>query len=447
MMLQRSPLFVNCVQCAMAGFLLSACGVAAPVGRYVGTARIGGDSHDIAFTLRRDATGIAMTADLPFAWRMDAPVGNVVWDGGELVFTLPESIGTGRLSGDADRFEGALTLTDGSTAPVTLTADTQGAIVEQRLTLASTADGTAIATSVYLPAGEGPFPAAVVLHGGGNSDRANAGYRFYGQWLARSGVATAVYDKRGNGESQGNWRTVGFEARAGDVAAIVEHLRTLDDVDPDRVGLVAVSQGSWIADIVAARDRRLNYVVHVVGPVVPVHQADEYAMERSLAARSAPSDAIDGHRTLWQAEVAAVTDRAGAHERMAQAFARARRTSWFEKFPYEVSDPSGWWWTWYGMVANFDPRPLLPTIEARSLWIYGDRDTESDVTQNVAVIQALLDAGRPVALGIIPRVAHGLMTPVDQFGRSSRFVTAPPEFFSMVLGWIRDVARDAGSGR
>lgn len=72
-----------------------------------------------------------------------------------------------------------------------------------------------------------------------------------------------MYDKRGNGESGGSWKTVGFEQRAGDVAAAVRQLRELPAIDVGRVGLIGVSQGSWVADIVAAADVRLGFVVHV----------------------------------------------------------------------------------------------------------------------------------------------------------------------------------------
>lgn len=413
-----------------------------PRGRFRGTATINGVAHDVAFTIGGEPRGEAtLTADLPFAWRMGGAVTDVVWTDGQVTFKLPEALGTGRLSPDGAGWRGQLSLGDGVETSVVLEPAALPQVTVARGAVSSAADGTSISLSVYRPAGPGPFPAAVIVHGGGDSSRDIPGYRFYGEWLASVGVVAAVYDKRGNGESAGNWRTVDFATRAGDVEAVLALLRRTKGVDSERVGLVAVSQGSWVADLVAARDDQLDYVVHVAGPVVPVYEADSYAFERGLKARGAPPAAISGHRALWQAEVSAVTRRTvDAPTRLERAVSKSRRSPWFERFPYEVSNPDGWWWKWYGLVANFDPGPLLGASKARSLWIYGDRDTQSDVARNVSVIQALRDSGQRVAVALIPEAGHGMMVPVDQFGRASGFVAAPPAFFALVLDWIRGPA-------
>jgi dienelactone hydrolase len=255
-----------------------------------------------------------------------------------------------------------------------------------------------------------------------------------------------VYDKRGDGESGGNWKDVGFEARAGDVEAAVRRLRDLPTVDPTRVGLIGVSQGSWVADVVAAADPRLGFVVHVSGPAVTVAEADGYAMRRSLLERGAPPAAVERLFEFWQMEVDAIlhpgTSRVDQLERLV---AKASREPWFELYPYRVGPVDGWWWSWYGHVADFDPVPMLRASAAPMLWIYGDGDTESDVGRNIAVLQQLRDDGKSFEIAVFPRSGHGLMAPADALGRSLGTLTVAPGFFDTVFGFIRRSGSSSGA--
>src|SRR5262245_12024378 len=69
----------------------------------------------------------------------------------------------------------------------------------------------ALAATLHLPAGEGPFPAVVIAHGSGSSDRSNAWTAAYARDLAARGVAVLHPDKRGSGKSGGDWRDATIE--------------------------------------------------------------------------------------------------------------------------------------------------------------------------------------------------------------------------------------------
>ena len=67
----------------------------------------------------------------------------------------------------------------------------------------------ALAGTILLPAGAGPRPGVVFLHGSGAEGRWAS--RFLATRFAARGVAALIYDKRGAGASTGDWRTAGFE--------------------------------------------------------------------------------------------------------------------------------------------------------------------------------------------------------------------------------------------
>ena len=55
------------------------------------------------------------------------------------------------------------------------------------------------------PAEEGRFPAVIVLHGSGPESLSDPVYKAHANTLVRSGFAVFLYDKRGVGESGGNF--------------------------------------------------------------------------------------------------------------------------------------------------------------------------------------------------------------------------------------------------
>jgi hypothetical protein len=93
-------------------------------------------------------------------------------------------------------------------------------------------------------------------------------------------------DKRGSGSSAGDWRAASFEVLAGDAIAGVEALRGLEAVDPERVGVLGLSQGGHVAPLAGRRSTDVAFVVGVSGSVVPITEQAIDEVEK-LAERAA----------------------------------------------------------------------------------------------------------------------------------------------------------------
>ncbi|MFG3211107.1 alpha/beta hydrolase family protein [Streptomyces tendae] len=121
-------------------------------------------------------------------------------------------------------------------------------------------DGTLLAGTLSLPAGPGPHPAALLLHGSGPLDREgntrklplNLG-RPLADALAAAGIATLRYDRRGAGATPGVWEETGFTDNRRDASAALRTLATHPDIHPDAVGVVGHSEGALHAMTLAAR--------------------------------------------------------------------------------------------------------------------------------------------------------------------------------------------------
>ena len=123
----------------------------------------------------------------------------------------------------------------------------------QEVNFHNSAQDINLAGMLFLPEGEGPFPAVVIIHGAGTSTRENTWYLTFTSYLQENGVAVLLPDKRGSESAEGDWRTSSFEDLATDTEAAIQYLAAQHaDVISD-IGVLGASQGGQVAPIVFSR--------------------------------------------------------------------------------------------------------------------------------------------------------------------------------------------------
>ncbi len=211
-----------------------------------------------------------------------------------------------------------------------------------------------LAGMLFMPDAELPVPAAVVIHGSGTSARNNGWYLTLVKYLQDRGVAVLLPDKRGSEKSAGDWRSASFQDLAMDTVAAVEAARSTADIDPARIGVIGMSQGGWIAPIVATEADDLNFVVSMVGSAVtPVEQLQFEEVHNLRQFGFLPGIAHG---------IAAMSTQYIRHIK--------QKTFWSQ-------------------IGDFDPMPYWQRVDVDTLVLFGSEDTNTPTQASVALLEGI----------------------------------------------------------
>lgn len=135
-----------------------------------------------------------------------------------------------------------------------------------------------IPATITLPEGEGPFPFVVMFHGtGSNRHEAGNGYDLLAPKLAEAGIASARFDFAGNGDSTVDYLEYTPSSGMQDGLDVIAHMRGLDAIADDRLGLLGWSQGGLVAMLTAARSPDVKSLVTWAGVLdMSNYAADQY---------------------------------------------------------------------------------------------------------------------------------------------------------------------------
>lgn len=155
-------------------------------------------------------------------------------------------------------------------------------MVYQEIFFKNEAQSLELAGMMFVPEGGLPYPAVVIIHGSGTSSRDNRWYLTLTRHLQKNGIGVLLPDKRGSEKSQGSWRDASFEDLATDTIAAIEYLKRQPNVNGSQIGIVGMSQGGWIAPLVASKSSDISFVVNMVGTPVTTHEQLIYEENHNL---------------------------------------------------------------------------------------------------------------------------------------------------------------------
>jgi len=312
----------------------------------------------------------------------------------------------------------------------------------------NTAADIRLSGTLTLPPGPGPFPAVVLIAGSGpqTRDETILGHRIFlvlADYLTRHGIAVLRYDKRGIGESAGEYAKATSLDFAADADAAVAWLAKQPGIDPRRIGLIGHSEGGLIAPMVAARDPSVAYLVLLAGPGVDGSRV--LAEQGRLIAKAMGAKASEVARTsaLRETAIAIVRDEADPTTRAAKlqaavaAYGASRRLSKDDLARLHAqmgaidSD-------WFRVFFTYDPAPTLRKLRIPVLALIGEKDLQVPPDQNIPALRGALAGDPRATVTELPGLNHLFQTAatggVSEYGEIAE--TMAPSVLARVTDWI-----------
>ena len=309
------------------------------------------------------------------------------------------------------------------------------------------ASGDTISASLFLPEGEGPHPATVIVQGRGYGTR----WGQYGecQRMASRGVACFIFDGRGRGQSTGDRSKITEEDRYQDVIGAVELLRGLDDIDNDQIGLWGISAGGWIVPVVAERLGNVAFLVLDVGPSVSLSEQQGHVVEYRM--RFSDKEFTEEEYKAgfnYQKRLVELAWEGAGIRKIRRHVKKAKDKTWTEfaaDQPDSLDDPE----LDYFRRRKYDPQPALRKTTIPVFAFYGERDFIVPAQANGPALERLLtEAGnKDFKILSVPDANHGMQIPAFRFvgdedgewpHRFFRWVKGAPGLGNEIYGWILD---------
>jgi pimeloyl-ACP methyl ester carboxylesterase len=249
-----------------------------------------------------------------------------------------------------------------------------------------------------------------MIHGSGPARRP-AG--FWIPFFARFGIAMLEFDKRGAGESTGDWTKSTYEDLAADALAAVQLLKQHKSIDPKQIGLWGNSEGGWVAPLAASRSTDVAFLILRSGSALPVWKTVLHEGENKLRDGNNLSEAeIRVALTLKQSVERIALDEKNWDEAWSKIEAEYLRV-WNERwFNYvAVPEKDHWFWRWWRLRGGYDPLPALEGIRCPVLVLLGEVDRNIPSKASAAVYErAFKKSGNTdYTIKILPKANHGLL--------------------------------------
>lgn len=312
--------------------------------------------------------------------------------------------------------------------------------VEQVTYENSKANGVRLAGTLTTPRIDGPFPAVLLITGSGAQDRdetlfEHKPFLVLADALTRHGIAVLRVDDRGVGGSSPGPSDATTADFATDAEAGLAWLRSRDDIDTGRIGLLGHSEGGLIAPLVASRDPGVSFVVLWAGPGVSGKDTI-VGQVRALALASGASADEAGKAAATQAAildaVLAASDAARLRAALDELTASGRAPAIPDAALAQLNSP------WYRYFLAYDPGPALRAARMPVLALLGGKDTQVPVAENEPALRDALAGNNQACVEVLPGLNHLFQAAptgaVSEYGLIEE--TVAPAALNRIVDWI-----------
>lgn len=310
--------------------------------------------------------------------------------------------------------------------------------------------GTRLAGRLIEPASRDPRrPLVVMVHG---SERTPSLRNPYAYALAAQGIAVFTYDKRGTGESGGDY-TQNFELLADDAAAALAQARRMAQGRFGRAGYFGGSQGGWVAPLAVTRSPA-DFVAVGFGLVAsPIDEDRDQMLSEARALRLGAAEMAQINR-LSQVTARLVTSHFSEGFEALEALRREfRDASWVARIDGEYSGAmlrlsdvdlrriGRARFDNLELIWDYDSVAALRRLNVPLLWVLAGEDREAPIEGTRRALTGLIAEGKRIDLYLFPDTDHGMVEFTTEPDGSRRVTRITDGYLRLLGDWVKGEMR------
>ena len=321
---------------------------------------------------------------------------------------------------------------------------------EESISYNSVANITLSGTLTF-PASEEPFPAVILIAGAGQScrDAAIFGHKPFqvlAEYLSSKGIAVLRFDKRGCGESTGNFNMATTEDFADDVLAGVEFLKSRKEINSKKIGLIGHSEGGIIAPMTAVKSHDIAFAVLMAACGISGEEF-MYSWNESIEkAKGASIEIIEKnyqHKKVLFDVLKNEKDPDIATKQLRELiiiYAHPKQEPTNEESDAIDVELSYLNTPWFRYFLSYDPSIALKQVKIPVLALNGELDQQVSSKQNLSVIGKALEEGgnKDYTLIELPSLNHWFQTwregSFEEYTKTEE--TLAPNALKLIAEWI-----------
>ena len=316
--------------------------------------------------------------------------------------------------------------------------------------------GISLAGTLTLPNKDGVFPVVILISGSGpqNRDEELLGHKPFlvlSNFLTKNGIAVLRYDDRGTALSKGDFKTATSADFATDVESAITYLKTRNEINKKKIGLIGHSEGGLIAPMVANKSKDVAFIILLAGTGI---QGDQILLlqQKLIGKASGVSEEDLQKNELLNRKVFDIVNKSNSLEQLnidltnhiKQSLVdnpKAKKPQGMSEDDFvklqvkQIANP------WMQYFIKYNPAPALEKVKCTVLAINGEKDLQVPSKENLEAIKFALTKGgnKKVTIKELPNLNHLFQEcktgSPDEYANIEQ--TFSPVALTEILKWIQ----------
>ncbi len=321
-------------------------------------------------------------------------------------------------------------------------------------------DNITLAGTLTMPNNGENFSAVVMITGSGGQNRneelmGHKPFLVIADYLTRNGFAVLRFDDRGIAESTGSQSLATTEDFVTDALSAVEYLKTRNEINHSKIGLIGHSEGGMIAPMAAVKSIDVAFIVMMAGIGIP-GDSILYLQGELIQRAEGTSEEEIMKSTKIQREVFQMIKEFNDDETLKSKL----EEKFWKEYPLmseeekkQLGDPKVYLnmqmktltSPWFKYFVKFDPVPTLEKVKCPVLAINGEKDLQVPPKENLSAIEEAFKRGvnKNYEIKMLPGLNHLFQTSntgaISEYGKIEE--TIAPLALETMLTWLNKVIK------